>query len=478
MDKKEAVEKLNARFESIKSSQDKETSTLISNAREAYAKKWGKKMDVAKEAVLMQSIQQYTKTLLGKGMTREQIASAATADISKVDNPIAMLYNLMSILIPNFAYTEVCAMQPLPTKKSPMFYPTVVANTARGGIAKDTPLFGSTNWNNGTTYTTNKLIEDGTDSGATLTKEPIVGTVVVEMTLGGSKLFYAQEQDGSFKKKNAEDPITISVSGKTVTIGGASGATDVKVSYRYDWATYANGSEDPIGQITLKWESKEVMAHPYRLRSTYQLDNFYEAKNVLGGYDIDGILATTLGGLINKEISGNVFDDMAKRADASYTWNKAVPSGVAWALHRLSVIDDINGTSLGLYHNVRRSAANYAIVGRDWIQAFGNLGTDMYTGTGYANGKIPLGPHVAGTLKTATGDIKVIFNDDYDPTFSLFGYKADDTDASYGAGVFIGLYSTAPIAKDDLECIQGAGTQMGSVKLFDNSLASLVMVNE
>lgn len=476
MDKKEAVEKLNARFESIKSSQDKETASLISNARNAYAKKWGKKMEVGKEAILMQSIQKYTQTLLNSGkFTREQIASAATADISKVDNPIAMLYNLMSILIPNFAYTEVCAIQPLPTKKSPMFYPTVVTNVARGGIEANTPLFGSTNWNNGTTYTTNKVVDTVASSGGTLTKTPLNGTVVVEMTLGGAKKIFVQEQDGTFKTK---DGVTITVSGKTLSISGANGATDVSVSYRYDWANYSNGSEDQIGQITLKWESKEIMAHPYRLRSTYQLDNFYEAKNVLGGYDIDGILATTLGGLINKEISGNVFEDMAKRVDAGFTWNKKAPAGVAWALHRLSMIDDVNGTSLGLYHNVRRSAANFAIVGRDWIQAFGNLGTDMYTGTGYSNGKIPLGPHVAGTLKTATGDIKVIFNDDYDPTFSLFGYKADDTDASYGAGVFLGLYSTAPIAKDDLEVIQGAGCQMGSVKLFDNSLASLSMLNE
>ena len=64
-----------------------------------------------KEAVLKNSLMQTNAVLMKRGVTKEAIKSAVS-DISQVDNPIAMLYNLMSILIPNFAYTEVCGVQP------------------------------------------------------------------------------------------------------------------------------------------------------------------------------------------------------------------------------------------------------------------------------------------------------------------------------------------------------------------------------
>ena len=55
------------------------------------------------------------------------------------------------------------------------------------------------------------------------------------------------------------------------------------------------------------------------------------------------------------------------------------------------------------------------------------------------------------------------------------GYKRDDVDASYGGGVFIGLYATNPLAKDDLTVVQGLGTQCGFTPLFENSLLKLVI---
>jgi len=54
-------------------------------------------------------------------------------------------------------------------------------------------------------------------------------------------------------------------------------------------------------------------------------------------------------------------------------------------------------------------------------------------------------------------------------------YKRDDVDASFIGGVFIGLYATNPIAMDDLNVIQGMGTQFGWVKAFENSLVSLTL---
>ena len=164
MTREEAQAKLNSTMTQINSSVDPLHNNLIAQSRDAYAKRWGTKMSKEKEAVLKNSLQQVTNKLIAKNVSKEAIKSAVS-DISKVDNPLAMLYNLYSILIPNFAYTEVCGVQPLPTKESPIFYPQITANENRNGITKGTALLGSTNWAKENTYTTNKVVGDATVSG-------------------------------------------------------------------------------------------------------------------------------------------------------------------------------------------------------------------------------------------------------------------------------------------------------------------------
>jgi hypothetical protein len=85
----------------------------------------------------------------------------------------------------------------------------------------------------------------------------------------------------------------------------------------------------------------------------------------------------------------------------------------------------------------------------------------------------PIGPYVAGTL--FDGTMKVIKNQDYDDNIALLGYKRDDVDASWCVGSFISLYSTQPLAKDDLCVVQGLGTKMGAVPLFQNSTMRLII---
>ena len=189
MTRDEAQQKLNSTFAKINSSVDPMHNTLIAQSRDAYAKKWGSKMPAEKEAVLKNSLTQVNNLLLKRGVTKEAIKSAATADISAVDNPIAMLYNLMSILIPNFAYTEVCGVQPMPTKESPIFYPQITANENRNGITKGTALLGSTNWASDNTYTTNKTTGAAEVAGTAVTFTAPEGSMLpntVEITVSGA----------------------------------------------------------------------------------------------------------------------------------------------------------------------------------------------------------------------------------------------------------------------------------------------------
>lgn len=477
MTREEAQKKLGERFANISAKTDSIHSNMIAQARDAYAKRWGKTLSKEKECILQQSLSKYQEVLTQRGMTRQQIQSAVS-DISKVDNPISMLYNLMSILIPNFAYTEVVGVQPMPTKESPIFYPQITANTARNGFSVGDKLLGATNWATGNTYTTNKKTSAATvttgsaDVTFTATEGSCLpGTVVIKITISGTGTAYIYD-DG----KGVLSTVTGYTSTTAGTVNYSTGAVAfalaanaatgdaVDVTYRYDW-----GSTQEPAQATFEWISKPLTANPYRLRSTYALDNFYAAKQVLNGYDIDAVMATAIGGYINKEISGNVFDDMAARTDATYTWTSTLPTGVSWAQHRLSIVQPIVAAGNAIRQNVARSGGNFVVAGTNWMNQIETLGNDIWEPVKYT--AEPIGPYVAGTL---LGKFKVLKNQDYADTQAVMGYKRDETDASYMAGVYIGLYSTAPLAKDDLNVVQGMGTQMGSTKALDNSLVQLV----
>ena len=491
MTREEAQSKLNQTFAQINSAADPMHNNLIAQSRDAYAKRWGHQMSKAKEAILKNSLTQTNRILQSRGISSAAIKSAV-ADISNVENPIAMLYNLMSILIPNFAYEEVCAIQPMPTKESPIFYPQITANEDRNNITKGTALLGSTNWAANSTYSTNKInrtsddAEDGpVVSGTDVTFTAPEGSILantVEVTISGvADAFTLDDGKGAIKPVlNVISAGTVDYANGTVSITLDAAAADatVAIKYRYDWGNESASADmkQKPAQVVFEWLSKPIVANPYRLRSTYNLDNFYAAKQVLGGYDIDQVLATSLGGLFNKEISCNVFDEMLAHADGTKTWNSILPSGVSQIEHNMSVLQAINEASNEIRKNIARSGANWIVAGSKLMNILETMGANFFDSKNIwaANSYSaePIGPYVAGTL---FGKYKVLKNQDFAEDTALLGYKRDDVDASYGAGVFISLYATNPLAKDDLTVVQGCGTQMGSTQFFENSMMKFII---
>lgn len=483
MTREEAYGKLNATMTQINSSVDPLHNNLIAQSRDAYAKRWGTKMSKEKEAVLKNSLQQVTNKLIAKNVSKEAIKSAVS-DISKVDNPLAMLYNLYSILIPNFAYTEVCGVQPLPTKESPIFYPQITANENRNGITKGTALLGSTNWAKENTYTTNKVVGDANVSGTDVTFTAPEGSMLpntLEITVSGAANAFTLD-DG---KGNINPVLNVITSGTvdyetgavSITLDGAASDAEVSVKYRYDWGILPDGSQaQKPAQIVLEWKSKIITANPYRLRSTYALDDFYAAKQVLSGYDIDQVLATSLGGLINKEISCNIFDEMLARAEGTKGWNSILPSGVSQIEHNMSILQSITEASNEIRKNIARSGANWIIAGSKMMNIIESLSANFYNSkeiwSANSYSAEPIGPYVAGTLFNR---YKVLKNQDFDEDTALMGYRRDDMDASYITGSFISLYATNPLALDDLTVRQGCGTQMGGCRAFENSMMKFVI---
>lgn len=483
MTREEAQSKLNETMTKINSSVDPMHNNLISQSRDAYAKRWGTKMSPEKEAILKNSLQQTNNILTARGVTKEAIKSAV-ADISNVENPISMLYNLMSILIPNFAYTEVCGIQPMPTKESPIFYPQITANEDRNGVTKGTALLGSTNWASENTYSTNKINVEATVSGTDVTFTAPEGTMLpntLEITVSGTANgFTLDDGHGEINPvANVIESGTVdySTGDVAITLDAAAADATVNITYRYDWSATSDGQGiNKPAQVVFEWATKPIVAHPYRLRSTYALDNFYAAKQVLGGYDIDQVLATSLGGYINKEISCNIFNEMLARADGTATWNSILPAGVSQVEHNMSVLQALVEASNEIRKNISRSGANYIVAGSKLMNIIETLSANFYNSkdiwSANSYSAEPIGPYVAGTL---FNKFKVLKNQDFAEDTALLGYKRDETDASYMAGVFIGLYSTNPLALDDLTVRQGMGCQLGSTKVFDNSMMKFIV---
>jgi hypothetical protein len=483
-DNEQAVrDQLTSRFQNVATSVGSRNAgifgNLLAQSAASYQKKWKRELPASSKAVLMQSLDKMTSIFQNRDHLSRETITSAVSDIAKVDNPITLAYNLMSILIPNFAYTEVIGIQPIPTKESPVFYPRIAANESRNNIAKGETLLGSTNWNDGNSFTTNQVkYTIPTVTAATINftvpeANIIPGSLVIQINVAGTgtRIVFDDGQGGLVPVAGFTPPSTPGiVNYKTGVVqlsllaAPAAGSTG-SARYRYE---FAEGTKP--AQAVLEWVTAKVRAEPYRIRTIYELDDFFQVKQVLSGYDVDSVLSSSVAGYINKEISGNVFDDILLKTDADFAWNSVAPAGVAWALHRLSLLQTFVRASNGIRQNIARAEGNIAICGNEWMNAIEVLGDDLWKPEKYA--ETPIGPYVAGTL---AGKIKILKNQDYPDTKAAMVYKRDDVDASIIGGVFIGLYATNPIAMDDLKVIQGMGTQFGWLKTFDNSIVSLTL---
>jgi hypothetical protein len=485
MSEQDMRDALTSRFKNISASgSSSATGDLIAQSSAAYQQKWHRKMPEATKAILQQSFNQMESILQRRDKYSKEAINSALADISKVDNPITLAYNLMSILIPNFTYTEVLGLQPIPTKEAPIFYPQISANESRNNVAAGDVLLGSTNWNEANDFTTNKVTSPvvvstaSTDQTYTAVEGNIIpSTVALQINIEGTgSAVVFDDGDGNLLPVTGFTDATagtvdyatgsIALTLAATPVASGTGSVTISAQYRYEF----NAATKPA-QAVLEWVTKSVRAEPYRVRTTYSMDNFFQVKQVLAGYNIDQVLATSVAGYINKEISGNVFSDLLLKTDADYVWDSANPTGVAWALHRLSLLQTFVRGGNGIRQNIARAGGNVAVCGTEWMNFIETLGDDLWKPQSYS--EEPIGPYVAGTL---AGKFKIIKNQDYPDSKAVMTYKRDDTDAALMGGVFIGLYSTNPIALDDLNVIQGMGTQFGWVKAFENSVVSLTLV--
>jgi CYTH domain-containing protein len=464
-----------------------EFAPLIQSSMMAYEKYNKQPMRPMVRTVLTNSIDNLISSMVRQMKTsREMIKSAAVDHIWDVENPINMLFNLLSIVVPNFAFMEVAGVQPMPTKTAPLLFPQLTANTDRNGFKPGDRLLGYDGWAKSNLYTSNRNKVNATltvDSKAVAVDTTMEGKEVaieldkVKITwipasgVGGQVLTVAS--DGTVTPPASETAaVTGTVAADTgafnLTLANNAAAGDIlEIDYRYDLDQW-----DPA-QVVFEWVSRQIDSHPYRIRSVYRLDDFYGAKKTLAGveFDLDKALATTMAGYVNKEISGSIFDNIADQVTDITLWDKTPPVGVSWAFNRLSVLEPLIAMKNQIRKDTARAAGNVIIAGNDLMNNIESLGNDMWAPVGYD--AEPIGPYVAGKLN---GIFKIIKNQEYPDNKSVMTFKNSDTDAAYMVGVFLGLYATEPLSLDTLKVVQGMGSMLGELPIFPKAFKELDVI--
>ncbi|HEC63951.1 MAG TPA: hypothetical protein ENI23_01510 [bacterium] len=102
--------------------------------------------------------------------------------------------------------------------------------------------------------------------------------------------------------------------------------------------------------------------------------------------------------------------------------------------------------------------------GLDFCNVVETLGTDYWKPASY--NAVPVGPHFLGTLSNRW---KIFKNDAYPTASFTLGFKGDSwLDAAYVYAPYIPIYTTPPVALDDLKVRRGTGTSYG--RQFVNTL--------
>lgn len=466
---------LSQRIESGLALADSKYKDLITESAIAYESAHQAKMPDMRKAILAYSMEQYATALIQRGVPQQYIKEASD-NIADVQNPISMMFSMISLLVPNFAYMDACAVQPMPTETSPFFFQQLTANTARNGVASGTQLLGGTAWASGNDFTGNRRKESMVGSGS-----PWTLTAASKPLMPGKVKIWSADRTVLLKDNGVggftmvKGPLAAVFTLGAATVNYTTGAISIAASgtlasgtitggvadYRYDMDA---AGEDPA-QVLYQWSTKSITAYPRRLRSVYALENYLAAKQVLKGVDIDSLLNTSMAGYLNKEISCGVFDNMYDEATGAVTWSKGLPTGVSWAFHRLSILQTLVEAANTTRKNIARGGGNVFVAGTTWMNYIETLGDDIWAPAKFS--REPIGPYNAGTL---AGKFTVIKNQSFADADAILAYKADDTDASYAVGVFIALYDTDSIALDDLKVRRGIGTSLGESLIFDNSI--------
>lgn len=460
-------------------SHEKEYAKVLAASSEYYRKTRGTDIPEVQKAIIIDGLIKASDRLKGPGM--DAYIKSASENPFDVDNPVAVLFSMISILVPNLAYMDAAMVQPQETETSPLYKLNLVAADTRNGVTAGQNLLGADGYNRNNYYSSGRY----RDYSLAVTTEPTYKEWTIDLSayaplLPGECNFYWNDNGvikravddgiGGFTGNGISIPncsIVYSTGAVVIRTDGATSATEdtARLDFRWDIR-----SKDPA-QVIIEFDTIAMESWERIIRSTFHLNNFQAAKKALKNLDIEKLIQEGMTGWINKEMSGSVLQNLASSATLALEWDSAVPSGSEWAFHRLSILQPMKAMSNQIRRNIDRGAGNVFICG-DWaINEIENFGSTMWKPNSYS--REPIGPYNAGTLM---GKYTIIKNQEFDEDKMICTFKASETEASYGVGMFIPLYGTVPYQKDNMNQVQGMSTSFSEKQVFENSIGEITIL--
>ncbi len=351
--------------------------------------------------------------------------------------------DLTTVALPNLIANDLVIVKPMSSMTGYIQYIEFVAGSNKGGVEQ------------GDLFNNPFALAPMTDARVDYTNRAVVDVVPLE---GGKGTLAWTPISASFKpvivggESGAEVEVLNAETGE-IKVTGTS-ASFVRIKYVYDNVRIPQ-NDLPIYNARMKGIALE--AHARRIAIYYSQMAAFQAKQEMG-LDLGAVLATQACAELSYEIDTEIVKLLVESApkDATLTFNKRVPVGIAKAEHYEGFAEVIEQASQIIYDRTQKHAANYMICASN-VKPVLSL---MRGWKGASTTKIN-GPYLAGTIN----GIKVFVSPAIAPGKFVMGFNGDDLITS--AAVYAPYMAIVPTAL--LQFADGGNSQ-GFSTLYDLKL--------
>lgn len=399
--------------------------------------------------------------------------------VLQVGNWDKFAFPLIRAVYPNLIANEIVSVQPMAGPISLIFYLDYLYGTTKGTIASGGAAFDARTGGTGNeTYSGDAVNkETGTISSNNVAHTcayiPVrPGTVTISGTSAGGAFTVTDDGNGGFVLTVGTETLsvaTINYATGVLSLDFVNNITAATVTYRYD-----SEASDNVPQLDLQLTSAPIQALVRKLRARWSLEAAQNL-NALHGLDAEAEMVGIMAEVIKQELDREIINDLDSFAGAgSVTWDKAVPAGVSYTEHKLSIVDAmISGSNL-VMSKTKRVQTNFIVAGIAVCDVIESLPTFV---------PIPgaLGTQAnSGVLKIGTLNNRwTVYKDPFLATTTwVMGYKGNSfLDTGYVYAPYIPLYMTPTIILDDFIGRKGIGTQYGKKPVNANFYCRGVLLN-
>lgn len=221
----------------------------------------------------------------------------------------------------------------------------------------------------------------------------------------------------------------------TFAVAPANGQ-DILVSYQQNYE-----EAQDIPRINSYWDSKEIDAQVYALKSTIGILQQFTLQKQYGESAMDE-MAKDLIRAMNTEIAGDLIRKLLAQAQGATSFSKTAPTGVSFFEHKMTYMDSLYAADSTIAGNAGRGQISVMIVGREHAALVASLPGFEKLSDGRS-----MGPHVFGRLNGVT---YIRVNEDAlmggDPKAGVGMFKGDSPfDASAVYSPFMPLTVTSDL---------------------------------